>query len=248
MIDLKGKVAVVTGGSRGIGSAIALKLAAAGADIAINYSGSEDRARLLKEEIEKMGARAIIGKADVSSTEDVKAFFELVMNEFGRIDVLVNNAGITKDALIIKMNEEDWDSVINVNLKGVFNCTKAVTRQMMKQRCGKIINISSIVGIAGNAGQGNYCASKAGVIGFTKAMARELASRNINVNAVAPGFIATDMTDVLKDDVKESMLKSIPLGKFGEPDDVANLVLFLASDMSNYITGQVMNVDGGFVM
>lgn len=248
MIDIKGKVAVVTGGSRGIGSAVALKLAAAGADVAINYSGSEDRARLLKEEIEKMGARAIIGKADVSNPEDVKAFFELVMNEFGRIDVLVNNAGITKDALIIKMSEEDWDSVINVNLKGVFNCTKAVTRQMMKQRCGKIINISSIVGISGNAGQGNYCASKAGVIGFTKAMARELASRNINVNAVAPGFIATDMTDVLKDDVKESMLRSIPLGKFGEPEDVANLVLFLASDMSNYITGQVMNVDGGFVM
>ena len=247
-MDLKGKVAVVTGASRGIGKAVALKLASLGADIAINYAGNEQAALETKSEVEALGVKVICEKVDVSDFDQVKEFMDSVTNEFGSIDILVNNAGITKDTLLMKMKEDDWDRVIDVNLKGVFNCTKSVTRQMMKQRSGRIINMTSIVGITGNAGQGNYCAAKAGVIGLTKATARELASRNINVNAIAPGFIATDMTDVLKDDIKDAMLSKIPLGKFGQAEDVANAVAFLASDMSAYITGQVINVDGGFVM
>ncbi|KDR94103.1 3-oxoacyl-[acyl-carrier-protein] reductase [Peptoclostridium litorale DSM 5388] len=247
-MDLKGKVAVVTGASRGIGKAVAIKLASLGADIAMNYAGNEQAALETKSEVEALGVKVICEKVDVSDFDQVKEFMDFVTKEFGSIDILVNNAGITKDTLLMKMKEDDWDRVIDVNLKGVFNCTKSVTRQMMKQRSGRIINMTSIVGITGNAGQSNYCAAKAGVIGLTKATARELASRNINVNAIAPGFIATDMTDVLKDDIKDSMLASIPLGKFGKPEDIANAVAFLASDMSAYITGQVINVDGGFVM
>ncbi|SHJ65888.1 3-oxoacyl-[acyl-carrier-protein] reductase [Tepidibacter formicigenes] len=248
MIDLKDRVALVTGGSRGIGKAIAIKLASFGANVAINYTSREEEALKTKEEIEKHGVKAFVIKCDVSNFEDAQNMIDEVINEFGKIDVLVNNAGITKDTLLMKMKEEDFDKVISVNLKGVFNCTKAVTRPMMKKKYGKIINMASVVGIIGNPGQANYCASKAGVIGFTKATARELASRNITINAIAPGFIETEMTKVLKDDVKEAYESSIPMRKFGKPEDIANLVAFLSSDMSSYITGQVINVDGGMVM
>lgn len=248
MLNLKNKIAVITGGSRGIGKEIAKKLAYNGANIVINYTSKEEEALKTKEDIENLGAKCIVIKCDVSKSEEVNEMINKTIKEFGRVDILVNNAGITKDNLIMKMKEEDFDKVIDINLKGVFNCTKAVTRPMMKNKYGKIINISSVVGIIGNAGQGNYCASKAGVIGFTKSAARELASRNININAVAPGFIDTDMTKVLSDDIKNSMLSTIPKREFGKSEDVANAVVFLASDMSSYITGQVINVDGGMVM
>lgn len=247
-MDFSNKVAIVTGGSRGIGKAIAKKLASFNSNIVINYTSSETEALKVKEEIESLGVECMTVKCDVSKSEDVNNMVSEVMDRFGKVDILINNAGITKDALIMKMKEEDFDKVIDVNLKGVFNCTKAVTKPMMKQRNGKIVNMASVVGVMGNPGQANYCASKAGVIGFTKATAKELASRNININAVAPGFIETAMTDVLKDDVKESMLSSIPMKKFGTPEDIANLVIFLCSDMSTYITGQVVHVDGGMVM
>jgi 3-oxoacyl-[acyl-carrier protein] reductase len=247
-MDFSNKVAIVTGGSRGIGRAIAKKLATFNSHVVINYTSSETEALKVKEEIESLGVECMAIKCDVSKSEDVNNMINEVMNKFGKIDILINNAGITKDGLLMKMKEEDFDKVIDVNLKGVFNCTKAVTKPMMKQRNGKIVNMSSVVGVMGNPGQANYCASKAGVIGFTKAAAKELASRNININAVAPGFIETDMTDVLKDDVKESMLSVIPMKKFGTPEDIANLVMFLCSDMSTYITGQVIHVDGGMVM
>jgi 3-oxoacyl-[acyl-carrier protein] reductase len=247
-MDFSNKVAIVTGGSRGIGRAIAKKLATFNSHVVINYTSSETEALKVKEEIESLGVECMAIKCDVSKSEDVNNMINEVMNKFGKIDILINNAGITKDGLLMKMKEEDFDKVIDVNLKGVFNCTKAVTKPMMKQRNGKIVNMSSVVGVMGNPGQANYCASKAGVIGFTKATAKELASRNININAVAPGFIETDMTDVLKDDVKESMLSVIPMKKFGTPEDIANLVMFLCSDMSTYITGQVIHVDGGMVM
>jgi 3-oxoacyl-[acyl-carrier protein] reductase len=247
-MDFSNKVAIVTGGSRGIGKAIAKKLASFKANIVINYTSSETEALKVKEEIESLGVECMTVKCDVSKSEDVNNMVSEVMDRFGKVDILINNAGITKDALIMKMKEEDFDKVIDVNLKGVFNCTKAVTKPMMKQRNGKIVNMASVVGVMGNPGQANYCASKAGVIGFTKATAKELASRNININAVAPGFIETAMTDVLKDDVKESMLSAIPMKKFGTPEDIANLVIFLCSDMSTYITGQVVHVDGGMVM
>jgi 3-oxoacyl-[acyl-carrier protein] reductase len=248
MINLEGKVCVVTGGSRGIGKSIAKKLASHKANIVINYTSNEESALKAKEEIEEYGVKSMIFKCDVSKSSEVEAMIESVVKEFGKVDILVNNAGITRDGLLMRMKEDDFDKVIDINLKGVFNCTKSVTKYMMKKRYGKIINISSVVGIIGNPGQANYCASKAGVIGLTKSSARELASRNINVNAIAPGFIDTDMTSVLNEDLKESMLKNIPQNRFGEPEDVANLVLFLASDMSSYITGQVINVDGGMVM
>lgn len=248
MLNLKNKIAVITGGSRGIGKEIAKKLAYNGANIVINYTAKEEEALKTKEEIENLGVKCIVIKCDVSKSEEVNEMINKTIKEFGRVDILVNNAGITKDNLLMKMKEEDFDKVIDINLKGVFNCTKAVTRPMMKNKYGKIINISSVVGVIGNVGQANYCASKAGVIGFTKSTARELASRNININAVAPGFIDTDMTKVLSDDIKNSMLSTIPKKEFGKPEDVANAVVFLASDMSSYITGQVINVDGGMVM
>lgn len=248
MLNLKNKIAVITGGSRGIGKEIAKKLAYNGANIVINYTSKEEEALKTKEEIENLGVKCIVIKCDVSKSEEVNEMINKTIKEFGRVDILVNNAGITKDNLLMKMKEEDFDKVIDINLKGVFNCTKAVTRPMMKNKYGKIVNISSVVGVIGNAGQANYCASKAGVIGFTKSTARELASRNININAVAPGFIDTDMTKVLSDDIKNSMLSTIPKKEFGKPEDVANAVVFLSSDMSSYITGQVINVDGGMVM
>lgn len=245
---LKDKIALVTGASRGIGRAIALKFAQNGAHVVINYSSSQAQAQNLKEEIESFGVRALVVKCDVSSSEEVNAMFSQIEKGFGRLDILVNNAGITKDGLILRMNEEDFDKVVAINLKGAFLCSKAASKIMVKQREGSIINISSVVGITGNIGQANYAASKAGVIGLTKSLAKELASRNIRVNAIAPGFIKTDMTEVLSDKVKEAMLSSIPLGRFGEADEVANVALFLASNLSSYITGQVIVVDGGMIM
>ncbi|NLY84836.1 MAG: 3-oxoacyl-[acyl-carrier-protein] reductase [Tissierellia bacterium] len=247
-MDLANKVALITGGSRGIGKEIALELARNGANVAITFVSNEVKAQEVIDEIGTLGIKAIAIKADVSKEEEVQQMIKKVEEEFESVDILVNNAGVTKDNLLIRMKEEEWDQVMNVNLKGTFLCTKAVSRMMMKKRYGKIINITSVVGITGNVGQGNYSASKAGVIGFTKSMARELASRGIRVNAVAPGFIETDMTDVLKEDIKEAMLKSIPLGNFGKPKDIANAVAFLASPKSDYITGQVINVNGGMFM
>ncbi|WP_121609292.1 3-oxoacyl-[acyl-carrier-protein] reductase [Mesobacillus foraminis] len=245
---LEGKAVLVTGASRGIGREVALELAREGANVAINYAGSEAKAAEVAEEIKTMGREAIVIRADVSNPEAVDAMVKETIEVFGKLDILVNNAGITKDNLLMRMKESDWDDVININLKGVFLCTKAVTRQMMKQRSGRIINISSIVGVSGNAGQANYVAAKAGVIGLTKTTAKELATRGITVNAVAPGFITTDMTDKLNDDTKAEMLKQIPLGKLGEPSDVAKTVAFLASEDSRYMTGQTLHVDGGMVM
>ncbi|WP_300258254.1 3-oxoacyl-[acyl-carrier-protein] reductase [Clostridium sp.] len=245
---LKDKVAIVTGGTRGIGRAIALKLAHEGANIVINYRNSDKEAEELKAILEEKGVKVLTVKCDISNFEDSKNFIDKCKEVFGKIDILVNNAGITKDTLIMRMKEEDFDSVIDVNLKGTFNCAKHASAIMLKQRFGKIINMTSVVGIVGNAGQVNYAASKAGVIGLTKSLAKELGSRGITVNAVAPGFINTDMTASLSEKVKEEASKNIPLKRLGEPEDVANLVGFLASDVANYITGQVINVDGGMVM
>lgn len=242
------KVAFITGGTRGIGRQIAVTLAKEGYDIAVNYMTLSDEVENTKVEIEKAGVRCVTVCGDVSKFEDTENMVKEVMNEFGRIDVLVNNAGITKDMLIMRMKKEDFESVIDVNLVGTFNVTKNVIPYMMKQRNGRIINVSSVVGISGNAGQTNYSASKAGIIGFTKSLAKEVGSRNILVNAVAPGFIATRMTEVLKDEVKEEISKTIPLKRMGTPQDVANVVKFLASDDSSYITGQVINIDGGMLM
>ncbi|MDI3094372.1 3-oxoacyl-[acyl-carrier-protein] reductase [Priestia megaterium] len=245
---LQGKVAVVTGASRGIGRAVAIELGKLGAKVVVNYSGSEAKALEVVDEIKGLGTDAIAVQANVTESDSVQAMIKEAISTFGSVDILVNNAGITRDNLLMRMKEDEWDDVINTNLKGVFLCTKAVTRQMMKQRAGRIINISSIVGVSGNAGQANYVAAKSGVIGLTKTTAKELASRNITVNAVAPGFIATDMTDKLNEEVQAEMLKQIPLASFGQPEDVANAVAFLASDASRYITGQTIHVDGGMVM
>ncbi|WP_100373238.1 3-oxoacyl-[acyl-carrier-protein] reductase [Bacillus sp. FJAT-45037] len=245
---LQEKVAVVTGASRGIGKAIALELARNGAHVVVNYAGSEGRALEVVAECKDLGVQAVAIQADVANTDSVQAMMKEAIETFGRVDILVNNAGITRDNLIMRMKEEDWDAVINTNLKGVFNCSKAVTRQMMKQRYGRIINIASVVGILGNAGQANYVAAKAGVIGLTKTMAKELANRNILVNAVAPGFITTDMTDELTEEMKTMMLGQIPLGSLGDPKHIAAVVRFLASDDAAYMTGQTLNVDGGMVM
>lgn len=247
-MKLDGKIALVTGASRGIGREIALEMAREGANVAINYAGSEAKALEVAEEIKALGREAITIQADVSSSESVESMVKQTIEAFGRLDILVNNAGITKDNLMMRMKEADWDDVININLKGVFLCTKAVTRQMMKQRSGRIINISSIVGVSGNAGQANYVAAKSGVIGLTKTTAKELASRGITVNAIAPGFITTDMTDKLNDETKSEMLKQIPLARLGEPIDIAKTALFLASEDSRYMTGQTLHVDGGMVM
>ena len=243
-MKLEGKKALVTGASRGIGRAIALALAAEGADVVVNYAGSEAAAKEVAAEIEAMGRKAFVVQADISSNEAATAMVDEVVKEFG----LINNAGITRDGLLMRMKEEDWDAVLTTNLKGVFNCTKAAIKYMMKQKAGKIVSISSVVGLMGNAGQANYAAAKAGVIGFTKSVAKEVAARGINVNAVAPGFIKTDMTSVLSDKVVEGMLTSIPLHKLGETTDIAKAVVFLVSDDANYITGQTLHVDGGMVM
>ncbi|MFT7820239.1 3-oxoacyl-[acyl-carrier-protein] reductase [Bacillus siamensis] len=242
------KTAVVTGASRGIGRAIALDLAKNGCNVVVNYSGSEAKANEVVDEIKSLGRNAIAVKADVSNSEEVQNMMKEAVAEFSSIDILVNNAGITKDNLLMRMKENEWDDVININLKGVFNCTKAVTRQMMKQRSGRIINVSSIVGVSGNPGQANYVAAKAGVIGLTKSSAKELASRNITVNAIAPGFISTDMTDKLSKEVQDEMLKQIPLARFGDPSDISSVVTFLASEGSRYMTGQTLHIDGGMVM
>ena len=242
------KVAFITGATRGIGKQIALTLAENGYDICLNYRKENDELVNTKKEIEESNVKCLAVQGDVSSFDDCKRMVDEIVAEFGKIDVLVNNAGITKDTLIMRMSKEDFESVIDVNLTGTFNVTKNVVPFMMKARSGKIINISSVVGVAGNAGQTNYAASKAGIIGFTKSLAKEIGSRNIQVNAVAPGFIETQMTEVLSDSVKEEISKNIPLKRMGTTTDVANLVKFLASDDSSYITGQVINVDGGMVM
>ena len=242
------KIALITGATRGIGKQIAITLAENGFDIALNYRKENEDLENTKKEIEKIGRKCVAVKGDVSSYEDCENFVKEVIAQYGKIDVLVNNAGITKDTLLMRMKKEDFEDVLNVNLVGTFNVTKNVIPYMMKERNGRIINISSVVGIAGNAGQTNYSASKAGIIGFTKSLAKEVASRNILVNAVAPGFIETNMTDVLKDEIKENIAKNIPLKRMGNAKDVANLVNFLASNESSYITGQVINVDGGMLM
>ncbi|WP_146549396.1 3-oxoacyl-[acyl-carrier-protein] reductase [Rummeliibacillus suwonensis] len=248
MANLSNKVAVVTGASRGIGRAIALHLAELGAKVVVNYSGNQAKAQEVVSEIEANGGAAIAVQANVADPDDVAKLMKQAIETYGSLDILVNNAGITRDNLLMRMKEEDWDAVMNINLKGVFLCTKAVARQMMKQRAGRIINIASIVGVAGNAGQANYVAAKAGVIGLTKTAAKELAARNIYVNAVAPGFIDTEMTEELPEEIKAQMLSQIPLAKLGKPEDVAKVVAFLASDDASYMTGQTLHVDGGMVM
>lgn len=245
---LKDKTAIVTGASRGIGRATAIELARNGANVVVNYAGSTARAEQVVVEIKELGVDALAIQADVSNSEQVKEMINQTIDAFGRVDILVNNAGITKDNLMMRMKEEEWDAVINTNLKGVFNCSKAVTRQMMKQRYGRIINVASVVAALGNAGQANYVAAKAGVIGLTKTMARELANRNIHVNAVAPGFIETDMTDELGEEMKGQLLAQIPLATLGQPEHIANVIRFLASADADYMTGQTLHVDGGMVM
>lgn len=245
---LKGKTAIVTGGARGIGKAIALKLASEGANIVLNYRSSVSLVEDVVKEIEAMGVKVVAVQADVSVHSDAERLIKAAVENFGTLDILVNNAGITKDGLIMRMKEEDFDNVIDVNLKGAFNTIKFAASVMLKQKSGKIVNLSSVVGVMGNAGQANYAASKAGLIGLTKSVAKELAPRGVTVNAIAPGFIESDMTEVLTDKVKDMMKAVIPLKKFGKADDVAELVAFLASDKANYITGQVLNIDGGMVM
>ena len=242
---LENKVALVTGAGRGIGRAIAIALAKEGAEVVVNYNGSEERAKEVKQTIEENGGKASIYKCNVSDFEACEAMIKDIVKEHGRLDILVNNAGITKDGLIMKMKEEDFDSVLNVNLKGTFNTIRHSARQMLRQKSGKIINISSVSGILGNAGQANYAASKAGVIGLTKTMARELGSRGITVNAIAPGFVDTEMTGVLSEEIRENACRQIILGRFGKPEDIANVAVFLASDKADYITGHVISVDGG---
>lgn len=244
---LEGKTAIVTGAARGIGQAIALDLAAKGANIVI-CDLQEEWLEETAAAVKKTGRKAMCKELDVTSHDTTQSVFQEIASECGSVDILVNNAGITRDGLLMRMSEADWDAVLAVNLKGTFNCTKAVTRTMMKQRSGAIVNIASIIGITGNAGQANYGASKAGVIAFTKSVAKELASRNIRVNAVAPGFITSKMTDALSDDVRDAMLNAIPLNRFGSPENVASVVSFLASGHAEYITGEVVNISGGMVM
>jgi len=246
-LKLKGRVALITGAAQGIGKSVALLLAQNGADIVVSDINLE-KAEETAKEIESIGSKAIAIKVDVANLKDVERMVESILEKFGKIDILVNNAGITRDKLILRMTEEDWDAVLNVNLKGTFNCTKTVVRHMAKQRSGKIVSIASVVGEMGNAGQVNYSASKAGVIGLTKTIAREFAQRRINVNAIAPGYIETPMTEVLPEKVKEELKRLIPMERLGKPEDVAEAVLFLVSEESNYITGHVLNVNGGIYM
>lgn len=245
---LKGKTAIITGSGRGIGKAVAIKLASLGANIVINDIPASTDAEAAAEEIRGVGVGCICIKGDVTNINDVKALVDGAVKEFGSVDIFVNNAGITRDSLMLRMSEEDWDLVMNINLKGAFNCIKTVVRPMMKQRGGSIINMASVAGVMGNAGQANYSASKAGLIGLTKTTAKEFSSRGIRCNAVAPGFIQSAMTDKLADDTKKKYYDAIPLGRFGTVDDIADCVAFLASDMSSYITGQVICVDGGLIM
>ncbi|MFO7889100.1 MAG: 3-oxoacyl-[acyl-carrier-protein] reductase [bacterium] len=246
MIDLKGKKAIVTGAARGIGKSIVLTLAKNGCDVIV-ADLNEESARSTASEVRKQGVNAYAFKVDVADIEQVKWLIKQSYEKFSTIDILINNAGITRDKLLMRMSEQDWDLVLQVNLKGAFNCTKQVVRKMIKQSSGKIINISSVVGVMGNAGQSNYAASKAGLIGFTRSIAKELGGRNIQVNAIAPGYIETEMTDNLSQDVKNSYIKQIPMNRGGTPEEVAKTVLFLASSLSDYITGQVIHVDGGML-
>ena len=247
-MNLTGKIALVTGASRGIGRQIALTLAGYGATVIVNYNGSAAKAEEVVNEITANGGMAESMQCSVSDFEKSKEMIDGIVKKYGRLDILVNNAGITKDNLIMKMSEDDFDAVIATNLKGAFNCIKHISRQMLKQKSGHIVNISSVSGVMGNAGQVNYSASKAGIIGMTKAVAREMASRGITVNAIAPGFIRTEMTDVLKDDIKKALMEQIPMKNFGEVEDIANTVAFLASEDARYITGQVISVDGGMAI
>jgi len=247
-MDYKNKTVIVTGGSRGIGKAIALSFGAKGANVVVNYTASEGKALEVVEEVKSLGGDAIAVKCNVAVADDVENLLKATKDAYGQIDYLVNNAGITRDTLLIRMKEDDWDAVMDTNLKGVFLCTKIIGKAMIKQKYGQIVNMTSVVGVMGNAGQANYAASKAGVIGFTKSSAKEFAARGITVNAVAPGFIRTEMTDVLAEDVKEAYANAIPLKKMGEVEDVANAVMFFCSDSAKYITGQTLQVDGGMLM
>jgi len=245
LIDLQDKKVLITGSSRGIGAEIAKKLADSGADVIINYASSEEKANELKASIEESGGRAYVIQADISDFEQAAELVKKAYKTLGGLDVLVNNAGITRDKLLLRMKEEDWDKVMDINLKGTFNCTKNAVRYLLKADNGKIINISSVIGLIGNPGQANYSAAKAGMIGFTKTLAKELASKGVCSNAIAPGFIETEMTNELKDSIKDDIINRVPLARFGKAEEVADLVAFLASDKANYINGQVIGIDGG---
>lgn len=242
------RVAIVTGATRGIGLAVATKLAQDGFDIVANYRGDDEVAEAARQALESTGRRIVMSKGDISNADDAGALVETTLSELGQLDVLINNAGITRDTLMMRMSEDDWDAVISTNLKGAFLMSKAAIRPMIRQRSGRIVNMTSVVGLVGNAGQANYASAKAGLVGLTKSMAKEVGSRGITVNAVAPGFIETRLTDVLKDDLKEMLLKQIPVGRLGQPEDVANAVAFLVSPGAAYITGHVLSVDGGLFM
>lgn len=247
-IDLSGKVALVTGAGRGIGRATALKLGAAGARVAVNYNASDGPAQEVVDQITSAGGEARAIKADVSKSDEIDTMVNALVKEWGRVDILVNNAGITRDNLMMRMSQDEWDAVMDTNLRSAYFCTRAVLRPMMRNRWGRVISLSSVVGLTGNTGQANYAAAKAGIIGFTKSIAKEVGSRGITANAIAPGFIETDITAVLPEELKQGMIKAIPAERPGQPEDVANAIVFLASDLASYITGQVLNVDGGMVM